>query len=483
MTIAPTSSKARAALRPLVRVALSLFVLQPLAVAADEPELPSTRVTAPEPPHELPLEQAVAGAFARNRDVIASKLGISAAEVELVAARILPNPVLSYNAGNLSVGSGTFNCITSASNPTNMQCAVESSVSNLVHSVQLTWELEMWGKRGLRIDVAKTGIEVARIQLRDALRTIAYAVTGAWIKLQRANAALEFAAKTQHDYAETVRVLRARLKGGAIAGTDLSKIELEALTYEAAVIAARQDVALAQRALKELLAVSPRGSDFQLPPSEAKALPPLDADSLYAHALAERPDLRALLLTREQADRQLRLAHRVAIPNPALNVGYIRSENVAAGDNADTVNLGLAIALPIFDRNQGDIGRARVGLARAENDIERARLTVVHDVSEAITRVEQTRKLVDAYERKETDAYGGQTNMLERSAALLKTATAAYGIGATSLLELLEAQRAYINTQKDYLDAVGDYRDALSNLENSLGGVGIYGEKEITPWP
>ena len=79
------------------------------------------------------------------------------------------------------------------------------------------------------------------------------------------------------------------------------------------------------------------------------------------------------------------------------------------------------------------------------------------------------------------DAYGQSTNMLQRADDLLKAATHAYSIGATSLLDLLEAQRAYINTRIDYLEATAVYRQALADLENARGGLGIFGDKEITP--
>ena len=116
-------------------------------------------------PQLLTLDDALHVALARNRDVIAAKLGVSAAEVERVAAGVLPNPQLSYSMGNLVLGQGTLNCVNSPSgnpNAPNQTCAEEGTATNLVHMVGVSWELEIWGKRALRIDVAKLGIEAAR---------------------------------------------------------------------------------------------------------------------------------------------------------------------------------------------------------------------------------------------------------------------------------------------------------------------------------
>src|SRR5262245_35725023 len=58
----------------------------------------------------LSLEDAIRAAFARNRDVIDARLGVDAAEVERVAAGVLPNPQLGYGVSNFALGGGTFNC-------------------------------------------------------------------------------------------------------------------------------------------------------------------------------------------------------------------------------------------------------------------------------------------------------------------------------------------------------------------------------------
>src|SRR5204862_4015078 len=69
------------------------------------------RAAEPQPPSALSLDAAIRAAFARNRDVIAARLGVSAAEVERVAAGVLPNPQFGYGVGNFAIGGGTLNCI------------------------------------------------------------------------------------------------------------------------------------------------------------------------------------------------------------------------------------------------------------------------------------------------------------------------------------------------------------------------------------
>jgi len=52
----------------------------------------------------MTMEDAVAIALRRNHDAIAARLDIEAAQLDLVAGRPLPNPVVSYTVGNLVLG-------------------------------------------------------------------------------------------------------------------------------------------------------------------------------------------------------------------------------------------------------------------------------------------------------------------------------------------------------------------------------------------
>src|ERR1700761_2892527 len=54
----------------------------------------------------LTLDQAVATALKRNRDVIANQLDIEASELDRAAAGVSPNPTFQYQVGNIVLGHG-----------------------------------------------------------------------------------------------------------------------------------------------------------------------------------------------------------------------------------------------------------------------------------------------------------------------------------------------------------------------------------------
>ena len=52
----------------------------------------------------LTVDDAVATALQRNRDLIAARLDIEASQLDRVAAGIYPNPIFSYSLGNIVLG-------------------------------------------------------------------------------------------------------------------------------------------------------------------------------------------------------------------------------------------------------------------------------------------------------------------------------------------------------------------------------------------
>jgi cobalt-zinc-cadmium efflux system outer membrane protein len=97
---------------------------------------------------------------------------------------------------------------------------------------------------------------------------------------------------------------------------------------------------------------------------------------------------------------------------------------------------------------------------RSDSDLARADLRVRQEVAEAVRRVERSASVLDVYE-------GG--GMLARADRALRVAEASYKAGSISLLELLEAQRTFIETRMQYLESQDDYRKALAAVQHAVG--------------
>src|SRR5438094_349760 len=122
------------------------------------------------------MDRAVAIALQRNRDVIAARLEIEAAQVDRIAAGLYRNPLPTYGVGNVVLGKG---------NPQGDQRISPGPFSQLVHTVGISEVVDIWAKRSARIRAADIGVEHRRLLVEDALREIVYAVRGAFADVVR----------------------------------------------------------------------------------------------------------------------------------------------------------------------------------------------------------------------------------------------------------------------------------------------------------
>jgi cobalt-zinc-cadmium efflux system outer membrane protein len=398
----------------------------------------------------LSQEDAVSLAMQRNRDVIAAQLDLKGVEVDKIAARVYPNPVVSYQVSNMVLGQGNAQG----------QGLSPSFGDQLVHTVAVSEIIDIWAKRNTRIRSAERGIERQRLLLEDALREIAYAVRSAYADVLREQSEYALAKETQARYDETIRLTRARRAAGDISESELKKIELEGMRYQNATIDAEMQLDLARQKIAGLLAM-PSAATL---PSELAEAPlhrePLLLDPLIQRALEERPDARALIAEKRRAEAELTQARREAFPDISLGVAYTHSNFTVSGDNPNSLSLSLSLPLPVFDRNQAAIARAHVDLMRAQNDAAKIELQIRHEVADAVRKQARSAKLVGIYE-------GGMT---ARAEAALQVAEKSYRAGAVSLLELLEAQRTYLETRGAYLNALYDYRQAHTDVVHAVGG-------------
>ena len=427
-------------------------------VTADVPAAPA------EAAGLLTMEQAVALALARNRDVIAAKLEIAASELDVVAARVYPNPTLQYSVGNLVLGRGN------SQPPAGLNPGFWDQP---VQNVGLSEIIDVWSKRGARLRAASRGVALRRLVVEDALREIVHGVRSAFADVLRAAAERDLAHEVAARYAETVRISRARFQAGDMSEAELRKIELEGLKYDNQVTDADMQADLERNRLMAILGFAPGAPLPAADPRDEASRPSYDLAALTRRALERRPDLRATAAAGDVASAQLVAATREAYPDLSVGFNYTHDSFTVSGDNPNTLGLSLSVPLPVFDRNQANRRRAELDQRRAENDAERVRIRVEHDVADAVRRTVRSERLLLAFEGEAAPAAtagaGAPVGMLGRAETALRVAERSYKSGATSLLELLEAQRTYLETRAQYLTALYDFRQAKVDLIHAIG--------------
>jgi cobalt-zinc-cadmium efflux system outer membrane protein len=378
----------------------------------------------------LTMDDALALLRRQNPEVLAAALEVQAARGDVVTARLYPNPTLSGAVGDFPLGS---------TNPHGLSVG-----QTVVGQVGLEQEFLLWGKRGKRIAQARARADAAEATRADLERTLAFTLRSRFTDVLITTRRLALAQENLAHYRETVRVSEARARTGEISPADLDKIMLEQRAFEREVADAEVDRRQAVAELLPLVGLDAADvdavGDLAVPPV------PDDAARLTRDALARRPDLRAAERAVEAADAALALARAEAWPNVTLGVEYTHSQHTIAGDLPDQIGGTMSVPLPVFDRNQGDIIRAEAEALVARHEVAKLRLAIPQEILSALDAYgvarDRVRRFEEAFLREARDA---------RAAAEVS-----YRAGASSLLEFLEAERAYVETQRDHLDALHD---------------------------
>lgn len=207
--------------------------------------------------------------------------------------------------------------------------------------------------------------------------------------------------------------------------------------------------------IKEAAGMELRGSiQVKTPP-----LPPVA--ELFAIALAERPDLASLRLGVQRAQADVRLAKANAFSDVyVLWQPYTFQDNSPYGlKSATSWALGVTVPLPIYNRNQGGIERAKINVGQSQlqlNDLERQ---VQIDIEEAIQEFENSRRLVDALR---DEVIPEATEMLVEIYRLREA-------GDKSIPELIGAQLEFNDKVKQYLDTAIRYRRSMLSINTVVG--------------
>jgi cobalt-zinc-cadmium efflux system outer membrane protein len=393
------------------------------------------------------IEADALAAFERSSPALAeAEAAEAAAKADVRQARLLPNPTVNVGASNLPL----------ETNPVHGNGA--GLRNNLVTSVEVDQPFELGGKRGKRASAARGGLAEASLHRADArrrarteLRLAFWGAVKAWERRVLADAV-----RTRST--ETVRIMRARYRNGDVSALDLDKMELEAAQQENAVA----DAVAAERAsIADLLRLVGPGApaDVGVAGGLAFATPPLDPAALTSRARASRPDLLAARRAVDTARAQLALAEAQAVPDVTVGVSYTRSRALVSGDNPQSLGLSLSVPLPVWNRNQGEVEKARVGVSRAERAAAALEASVGREVTAALARYDAAAEKVARYD-------GG---VLDRAESALAVAERTYRTGDRSLLEFLEAERTFIALRSDDLDSLYELRAARLELEQAVG--------------
>jgi outer membrane protein, heavy metal efflux system len=388
----------------------------------------------------ITLDQAIDLALAHNHSLQATRTQILQNQDQEITANLRPNPTFGFDSQFVPFFSP-------------QDFSGENLNETQQFDVGLSYLFERGHKRQRRLQAARDQTAVTRAQVSDAERTLAFNVGQQFVGVLLAESTLQFALDDLKGFQQTVDISEKQLKAGYIGEGDYLKIKLQLLQFQTDVSSARLAKVQALVGLREFLGYNAVPPDYDVVGDlEFQAIKG-NLEDLQARALRERPDFRAAELGITAAQSQILLAKA----NGKVDVNGTYDFTHVSGEN--TASLFANFALPIFNRNQGEIARTGHALTQAQEQDLAASDTVLSDVANAYEAVRSNEEVVQLY----TSGY------LKQAKDSRDISEYAYKRGAASLLDFLDAERSYRAVELAYRQALGAYMTALEQLKEAEG--------------
>lgn len=355
------------------------------------------------------------------------------ADARLRGAGALPNPSLSL---------GTH---------------VGKDTGGLDEDILLTQTVELGDKRRQRVRAARAERDAALAERTGTTSDLVFNTQSAYYEALRIDAERQQAMDALATAQAFVKTAETQFQAGDVARSNVVRSQIELARAEQALAAANTERANRYATLKSLTGL-PKDVDLTLTDGLAFVPATYRLPDLQAQALRSRPDLLAAQRLRDAREAALHGARVQSQPDLFLEGRHSTLDPTSGGNS-----LRVGFLFPLFDfgRNRSDAAAAQAALQEQQANLNEALRAAQLDVETAYRDLEQARQTVESF----------QNGRLQRDKDLLDMAQTGYQHGATTYLELLDAQQVYRTEQTEYARALADYNIARSALQRAVGGV------------
>jgi outer membrane protein TolC len=389
------------------------------------------------PPVRMEFDAVIKQAIDKNPTVARAVTNISRADALLQQARAVTLPLVTTTVVNATLDSArTF--ASGTIQPQN-QTTISASASVPV----------LAPSRWAAVQQARDQVEVATASVAEVRQQIAVAAAQAYLAVISARRQVEVIARALESSRTHLDYAQKRFEAGA--GSRLN--QLRAATFVSTDDARFEAARLALRTAQEALGVIVVAEG----PVDAGAEPVFDqAGTMDEDAWRKsRPDLAAQAAIARSAERVLRDTWKDLVPNVNASFDPVYLTPAGLFQPSRTWRFTFSTTYALFEG-----GQRRIVRRNREITLDQARITLSSIEIRARSEVRLAQESVQSRER----ALTSSRIAAEQAAEVVKITTSAFEVGATTNLEVIDAQRA----ARDADTAVAIAEDALRRARLDL---------------
>ncbi|HEY1588621.1 MAG TPA: efflux transporter outer membrane subunit, partial [Rhodanobacter sp.] len=327
-----------------------------------------------------------------------------------------------------------------------------------------SWELDLFGGVRRSVEASHADLGASEAALHDAQVSLLAEVARNYFELRGSQLRLDIAQRDIDNQQQTVHLTEVRNQLGSGSEQDVASAKARLSAVQAQLPVLQTQVSASEFRLAVLLGERPGELDIDVSPKSftpiAINLPIGDAGDV----LARRPDVHVAEREYAAATARIGVAKADFFPHITLGgfLGFLAGRSNDFGSpSARAWSLAPSISWPGLNvqRVRANLHASEARADAAQANYQQTVLLAIEDIDNAVTGFNQQRVRVDHLIEQSTQS--------KRAAEL---AQVRYQEGATSFLELLDAERTQLSAEDDLAQAEASINTRAVALYKALGG-------------
>ncbi|MTG96627.1 MULTISPECIES: TolC family protein [Myroides] len=380
--------------------------------------------------------------ISNNLSYTAERFNIDIAEAEVQAAKAFPDPELSFGWAD------------------NQQKRMQMGYG---FEAELSWDLELGGKRKARKNLARDQKVLAELELQEFFHTLRAESTVTFLEGMQNKMLFDIQRDSYLSMQQVAQSDSIRYSLGQISKVDAIQSKLEAKSMWNDLQDADDTWENSLVEIRNIISVNRHDTIYVPEGSFDKFARLFDLDDLIVTAQNNRADYLVARQNKVVAGRQVALARAERAIDLGLSVGVENNsfvKNAVAPTPGNTV-VKAGISVPLKFSNRKESGLKTALYEEKQADLEY--LSIELELEKEITQAYRN------YLTKQKQIYRFENGMLQEAKEVFEGIKYSYQRGASSLLEVLDAQRTYNEIQQAYAETLFEYASALVELEKAVG--------------
>ncbi len=333
---------------------------------------------------KLSLSDAEQQFSQKNFLLLAQKYGIEASKAAIIQAGLLPNPTINLEQTVIS----------------------KSTIANDApigpfgqRAIQIQQLIQVAGKRNKQIALAKAGVEISQYQFSEIIRELLFQLRSSFYQIHYLQKTLLMYNQEIQKISVLVNAYQEQVQKGNIPQKELIRLQSFLITLEGEASDIVNQITNDQTTIKVLLAdrsitiIDPLVDDTQV---ENINLTDLNLADLISNATQNRPDLKVQEANTQYSIANLNLQRALAKPDITVGYSYDRSGSYVNNYHA----LTLSMALPFFNKNQGNIKIAESQIEANKQYFFQTQNQLENEVLQAYTKAQENDRLFRKIDKK-----------------------------------------------------------------------------------